>query len=245
MTVITSHGPGAVEKKTYCAKPGYKIVEFDYQAADTRGVAGYSGDTEFLKLTDKDADPHEITARLIFGDSVYDRSLHRQRAKPVTHASAYNAGAETLARTAKLPVADMETFLRNRKRKYPKLYRWNERVIEEGRRGFITTAWGRKLKVDPRKSFTQSPAQYGQNCTREIVTDALIRMARKDVRLIQWLIIQVHDALAFEIPEEHLVWAVPMIKDCMETWFDPPGGQRVHFPVEHGKPSDNWYDAGH
>jgi DNA polymerase-1 len=247
LTVVTDKGPGRVEKAYYVASPGRRLVEYDYSAADTRVVAAYSGDEEFLKQTEPGFDAHELTGRLIFGDETYnsDPKKYRTIAKPVTHGSAYRAGARTLSKAAGITIQEAQNYLDARRRTYPKLHRWQEAVTKEGRRGYVVNAWGRKLIVDKDREFTQAPAQYGQSGTREIAVDALVKMARKDIRLIQWLVIQVHDALVFDVPEEHLHWAVPTIRECMETTLHPPGGQAVFFPVEAGEPALNWMEASH
>ena len=130
---------------------------------------------------------------------------------------------------------------------YSVLTKWQDYVRGLGECGFIENAWGRTMAVDPLHSFTQSPAVMGQSGTREIVVDALIRMLEFDIRLITWLKAQVHDALVFSIPRSELWWAVPKIKELMETIWQPPDGtgQPIEFPVESGKPSSNWYEAGH
>jgi len=120
-------------------------------------------------------------------------------------------------------------------------------VIKEGRRGYVVNAWGRRMLVDKDKEFTQAPALYGQSGTREIVVDGLIRMARRDIRSITYLVAQVHDALVFSLPRDELDYWLPLIKECMETTWQPPdgSGMPVHFPVEAGKPALNWHDASH
>lgn len=107
--------------------------------------------------------------------------------------------------------------------------------------------WGRRMPVEKDREFTQGPALKGQNGTREIVVDGLIRMARKDIRSIQMLKAQVHDALVFSVPRAELDYWVPFIKGCMETKWAPSDGrgQEIDFPVGGGEPAENWAAAAH
>ena len=97
------------------------------------------------------------------------------------------------------------------------------------------------------RTYTQSPAMYGQSGTREIMVDALIRMLAFDPRIITWISAQIHDELLFSIPETELDWAVPAIKSLMECDWEPKdgSGQKIHFPVGIGKVADNWMGASH
>ena len=94
--------------------------------------------------------------------------------------------------------------------------------------------------VNVERSYTQSSALMGQSGTREIITDALIRMLNCDLRLIHWLRAQIHDELIFSIPESELDWAVPKIAELMSTTWNG-----VEFTAAHGQPADDWEHASH
>lgn len=259
LTVWSARGPKAIEKQYFIADPGTKLFEMDYSQADARIVAAYSGDAAFSERFAEGSDSHEISGRLMYGDEVYDSNPYeyRQNAKALGHAYAYRAGAKTLAKTGNQPLAVAKMFVEAMDAAYPFVKKWQEAVTEEGEYGSVTNDWGRVMKIDMYKdprtgqmrssAFTQAPAMYGQSGTRELMVDALIRMAVFDIRIITWLKAQVHDALVFSIPTEHLGWAPEKIKDLMETTFKPKnrGSRAIHFPVGVGKPADNWYLAGH
>lgn len=233
------------DKAYFIASPGRKLVEVDYSNADQRILAGYSGDTEYLKRFEEGVDGHEINGRIMFGDEVYesDVKFYRNAAKAPGHAFTYGAGAGKLAATTGLPIETMQRFVEGMNAKYPKLAAWTSQVRKDAACGFVTNWWGRRMLVDRGREHSQAPALMGQSGTREIMVDSLIRLARFDLRLVQWLVAQVHDALVFDIPEEHLEWAMTAIKACMEVTWGP--GQPVEFNLSVGKPADNWREAGH
>lgn len=250
LTVWTARGPGAVEKRYFIADPGSVLVEMDYSAADARAVAAVSGDEEFAKRFEPGVDAHDLTGVIFFGHEYYyaNRELLRPLAKMGGHALAYRIGAKKLAAQLGCSVAEAQTYIDNYKATYRLVTRWQEKVTEEGDRGSVTNSWGRRMRIDPDRSFTQSSALIGQSTTREIMFDGLLRIARDRLDVIRWLRATVHDAVVWCIPKEEVEWAVPYILDKMQTTFDHGTlvGQAIHFPMANG-PLDalNWYEAGH
>lgn len=193
----------------------------------------------------------------------------RDIAKALSHAFAYGAGAKTLARTARKDKAvshlsDDELlelayrFVDAMNEAYPYNKLWRQKAAEEGEQGFVVNTWGRRIPIDTKaydperqrhysRSYTQSPAAYGQSGTREILMDGLIRIAKDKIFVLRWIVATVHDAILADVPESELGWAVPYITSMVESTYDPGGlgTQPIHFPLSAGEPSDNWLEAGH
>lgn len=229
--------------------PDQRLVELDYSNADQRVVAAYSGDEVYLERMEEGFDGHELSGRLLYGDETYDDNpkKYRRLAKPAGHGWAYRAAEGAVMEGTGCTWEQANNFLTGMNNRYIKVIRWQNRMSELGKTGRLVNDWGREMIVIPQRSYTQSPALMGQSGTREIMVDALIRMAKQDIRLICWLKAQVHDALVFSVPETELDWAVPSIVDCMETTWAPSdgSGQLIHFPVSAGHPETNWQKAGH
>ena len=248
VTVWTARGPGAVEKRYFLADPGEKFVAMDLSNADQRIVAAYSGDIKYAKRFEPGADGHEINARIAVGDEVYDSDpkYYRNLFKACSHGWAYGGRAKTLAAQTGIDLEITTRFGEKMDAAFPELLAWKEDVIEEGRQGSVRNDWGRVMVVDKDRAYTQSPALYGQSGTRELVCDALIRVAEYDLEMIRWLRFQIHDELIWSIPENELWWAADVIQELTETTFKPrEGGQAIHFPVGKSEPSDNWFQATH
>lgn len=247
LTTWTSRGPGAIEKEYFVARPGYKLVEFDYSNADARVVAAYSGDTEYIKRFEPGVDAHELTGRLVFGDTYDEDPKHyRQVAKMLTHAYSYGARAKTLSFQSGVDLDTCYKFTNAMDDAYADVVAWQAASAAVGKKGWITNDWGRRMVVSKNREFTQSSALLGQSGTREIMVDGLLRLAERGVRYVQMLKAQVHDACVFEIPEDELDKTVPLVVECMSTTWKPQvGGQEVEFTLSHGEPADNWYLAGH
>lgn len=240
----------AEEKVYFIARPGRKLVECDFSNADQRIVAALSGDEEYAKRFEPGVDGHEISGRLMFGDEEYDSDPKAKRhiAKALSHAYAYGAGAKTLARTSGQPLELAQKFVDAMNSAYPWNKMWRERAARDGEtKGYVLDPVGRRLFVDKDRAWTMAPGLLGQAGTRYVLTAGLIRIAAERIDVIQWLVAHVHDAVIWDIPEEHLDWAIPYIKSRMEMTFDPGTNisQPIHFPVSFGNPADNWRDCSH
>lgn len=237
----------AVEKRYFIADPGHKLLEMDFNAADQRIVAALSGDPAFLDRLSKDG--HEITGRMAFGDDVYDSNPrhYRQLAKPLGHGWGYGGGPKTLARVSGLEYEVAKRFCDAMEVTYPGVVRWRSEVAEQGKRGYTTNAWGRRMPVDPDRAFTQSPGLHGQSGTTELLYDGLTRVYQHNPEWLFWLRATIHDAIIICVPEDRVEEARAVWPKLMSTVWEPPyaTGQQVEFPVTVGKPADNWYLAGH
>ncbi|QDK01465.1 DNA polymerase I [Microbacterium phage LeeroyJenkins] len=250
LTVWTARGPGAVEKRYFIADPGHVMVEMDYAAADARAVAAVSGDDEFAKRFAPGVDAHDLTGEIFFGYDDYhaDRDRLRQIAKIGGHSLSYRVGAKKLAASVGVTVPEAMEYIDNYKKAYPWVTRWQENITREGDTGRVTNWWGRKMVVDPDRSFNQSSALIGQSTTREILFDGLIAIALDRIELIRYLRMTVHDAVVWSIPQESVEEDVEYILGKMTQVFDPGTNvsQPIEFPMSVG-PLDatDWYGAGH
>lgn len=249
LTVWTARGPGAVEKRYFLADPGHVMVEMDFSAADARAVAAVSGDTEFAKRFEPGADPHEITGRIFFPD-LYDTDpkYYRNKTKPGTHGMSYRVGARKLAATLGVTLEEAKGFLDNYRKTYPWVSYWQDQVTKEGDRGYVTNHWGRRMVVDPDRSFNQSSALIGQSTTRELLFDGLLAIAKERMDVIRYLRMTVHDAIVWSLPEDEVEELVAYILSKMTQTFDPKTelSQPVEFPMSVGRlDARNWYEASH
>lgn len=256
LTTWTSRGPGAVEKSYFLPNAeDERLLAFDFSQADARILAALSGDGEFAKRFAPDVDAHLLTAWAVWGrDEVgEDRKdpkteAYRNTAKAMGHAYGYGAGAPKLAAMSGQPLDVARQFVQGMRSTYRGVSRWTSLVVHSAEvRGYLTSFWGRKMLVDKGREFTQGPALLGQNGTREIVVDGLIKIARTNLAVIRCLVAQVHDEVIFSFPVDKLEEYSKLVVDCMETTWQPPDGtgQAVHFPLSAGKPAKNWMEANH
>lgn len=203
------------------------------------------------------------------------KPILRPVAKVAGHAQNYNVGAYKLACTlneaskkeglglsfwapankrrgqAELPyeegVIETPDMIAAFNRTYAWLKKFKDMAVDEGEsKGYITNSWGRRMPVDEGRSFTQSPALYGQSTTREIMGDAILRLIRKGEYYIRALRAIIHDELLLEFEESRVEEDILVVKECMEVVFDPGTlvSLEMPFPVGYGY-GKTWKDAGH
>ena len=247
LTIWTAHGEGSIEKAYFGPdNEDEALLEIDYSNADARFVAAVSGDRRYAERFEPGADGHMINAIAAWGRETVDKdpSTYRQKAKPLGHGWSYGGRAKTLSAQAGVPLEDAESFVDGMDKAFHQIVRWQNGVRGFARRnGYVVNEWGRKLWVEKGREFTQAPALLGQNGTREIVCDALLRMPIHVLRRVK---AQVHDALVFSVPRDRFEECRDYLANLMETDFKPRrGGQRINFPVGSGPAGEDWHESGH
>lgn len=130
---------------------------------------------------------------------------------------------------------------------YVWLKRFKDRAVDEGEaQGYVTNSWGRRMKIDDGRAFTQAPALHGQSVTREMMGDAILRLIRKGEYYIRAMRAIIHDELLLEFDEDRIEEDIRVVKECMEVDFDPGTVISIKspFPVGHGY-GKTWKDASH
>lgn len=281
LTIWTARGPGAVEKRYFVPDEGHKMVSMDFSSADARAMAALSGDAAYAIQFEVDEsgnpvyDSHNLVGEAAFGKERYWAGVPEGVTKPplrdpskvISHSTNYNVGAKKLAAGMNeacekagldlvLSVDDARGMLDNFNRQYPLLKRFKDKAVQEGEcLGYVENPWGRRMKVDEGRSFTQAPALQGQSVTRERIYDGLIKIAYDKLGCLRWARFPVHDELVLSIPEEDLEWGVPYMQSNMSGVFDPKVtskddpkwtvSQPIEFLMSAGEPAEDWWRAGH
>lgn len=236
------------DKAYFVADPGCKLVEMDFSSADSRAVAALSGDPKFALRFDA-PDAHDLTGEIFWDKDYYyaNRAELRPTAKMAGHSMAYRVGAKTLAKSLGVDVDTAKGYIEAYNHEYSGVAAWQNDVTREGDSGWVTNSWGRRMRVDPDRSYTQSSGLLGQSTTRDVLFDGLIAIAEDKLEVLRWLKATIHDAVVWSIPETELDWAVEYILSKMEMDFVPHTryGQTIRFTMEAGSPADNWEDASH
>jgi DNA polymerase-1 len=198
----------------------------------------------------------------------------RAAAKMAGHAQNYNIGAYKLAvtlnRDSKRAGLDFHFWAPARKKGVPEIerfedsldttemieafneaYPWvkwfkDDSVREAQTTGYIKNSWGRWMKVDTGREYTQGPALYGQSATRELMGDAILRLIREGEYYVRALRAIIHDELLMEFDEATIERDIAVVKRCMEASYNPGTevGMTIAFPVGVGW-GKTWKDAGH
>jgi DNA polymerase-1 len=172
------------------------LLSVDFAQADMRAVAALSQDKNYMDLVAPGRDPHAELAIQLFGDARF-----RQQIKPVAHGANYGEGANKLISAGHDP-ALVRKFFEERKRNYPRLIEWQDEVRAIGQAGkLLDDGFGRMMRCDPARAYTQAPALMGQGAAGEFLREGMLRLDALDSSYRFMLKITVHDELVASVPK--------------------------------------------
>ena len=230
-------------RRAFIAPPGRKLVVADYSQIELRILAHLSGDEALIKTFELDEDIHRATAARIFGVSPDLVSLEmRNAAKRINFALLYGMAAFTLGKDLGVSTSEAKSYIDSYFNQFPKVRGCLDAILEEARRTReVTTLFGR---VRPIPEIAASNPNVRGNAERmalnapfqgsaaDIIKMAMIRLDRElasrgfDTKLL----LQVHDELVLEAPDEE----VPAIKKLVEQVMEGAAQLRVRLAVHVG-----------
>jgi len=224
------------------APEGKVLLSLDFSQIELRVGAFYCKDEKMLETYQTGGDIHALTTGVIYRISLSEaedrtHSDYKERrtiAKNCNFGTFFGLFPKGLQKTLKfkagleVDLAECETIIRNLKAGYPRLSRWQEEVKKRASFRKYTETWlGRRRHLPDiaskswsKKSFAERVAMNTpiQGTAADILKLALGRII-KGLPDRPWLkpLLQIHDELVFEIPEDMVENAVIFIKNCMET----------------------------
>lgn len=217
-------------RKAFIAEHGYKLISADYSQVELRLIA-HLADIPVLKDAFKEGkDIHAITASRIFGvplDKV--DSEMRRRAKTVNFGIIYGQSAFGLATQLKISRTEAASIIKAYFLEYPGIEAYMKNTVAEAReKGFTTTMYGRKCYVPwindknpTRRNFAERAAINAplQGSAADIIKRAMISLSKELKRgsFKSRMILQVHDELLLEAPENEVENTKVLVKRVMEN----------------------------
>ena len=224
------------------APEGKILLSLDFSQIELRVGAFYCKDEKMLETYRSGGDIHAQTTSVIYKiplEQAKDKNApeykeRRTIAKNCNFGTFFGLFPKGLQKTLKFKAGldvslnECESIIRNLKAGYPRLSRWQEETKKRAEFRKYTETWlGRRRSlpgITSRdwnvKSFAQRVAMNTpiQGTAADILKLALGRIVRS-LPERPWLcpLLQIHDELVFELPENHLNEAVIFIKNCMET----------------------------
>ncbi len=227
-------GADDVGVRNFIAAPKDKILlSLDFSQIELRVGAFYCKDEKMLETYRIEGDIHDQTATVIFGPGKHDKE-QRTIAKNVNFGVFFGLYAKGLQRTLKFKAGldvspdECEKIIRNLKAGYPRLARWQDEIKKRAEFRKYTETWlGRRRNIPDiasnvwaKKSFAQRVALNTpiQGTAADILKLALGRIVA-GLPERPWLmpLLQIHDELVFELPENRLDEAISFIQYCMEA----------------------------
>ena len=211
-------------------QPGWVIISADYSQIELRILAHMSKDPVLIKAFSEDLDVHAMTAAELFCVPIEQVSDEmRRRAKAVNFGIIYGQQAFGLSRELHIPTREAQEFIDRYFQRYQKV----KDVIEEAKlkahqTGYAETLTGRKRTLPEinTQDFFQRSAQERlaintpfQGTAADIIKIAMISMDRwlYSQKLQTKMILQIHDELLFEAPQDEVDTVIPVIRSTMES----------------------------
>jgi DNA polymerase-1 len=205
------------------------LLSADYSQIELRVMAHMSGDENMIQGFQEDADIHTSTASKVFGvaTSKVTNDL-RRKAKDINFGIIYGISPFGLASRIGMTQAEAKEFIQNYFNTYPKVKMCIEAIIEDGRRnGYVTTMFGRRRYLPDLASKNHMVRQMAermatntpiQGTAAELIKIAMIEIhkALKKDKYQSKMILQVHDELVFEVPNDEIDAVRKLVKDKME-----------------------------
>lgn len=239
LTVIGKRGGKVIERAVFLPdSEDHVLISCDLAQVDARAVAGLSQDTEYLKLFEPGRDLHSEMADRLFGTK--DK---REEAKAAAHGINYGMQARKLSLTVGMSLYDAETTIYNFAKNFPRLSRWQEEMRETGEvSGILYNGFGRMMRIEPERAFTQSPALMGQSTARDILMEGVLRLWDKGgedvIRMIRGVI---HDELVISVPLKDVDEIEHLVVEALSFPWCPVGGQyEVQILAGLNKRGSNW-----
>lgn len=215
-------------KDVFTARPGMTMIQADYKQAEMRLVTHYTKDELMRELIETGADLHSATAEKL--------GIPRTAAKRLNFSVIYGIGYRKLAENLRIDPPVAREYLE----KYHSLYPGFRRLMRECEdfakaNGYIKMWTGRTrhFNVDPKIADPhKAMSNLIQGGVAEIVRVAISRLFPAIRDLGGSMLLQVHDSIIFEIPDENLEIALPTIKFVMEDFDFTP---RAGVDIEYGK----------
>lgn len=220
---------GAEMRKMFGAPAGKVLVDADYSQIELRLLAHISGDPAMIDAFRTGMDIHTITASQVFDVELAAVSAEMRRtAKAVNFGIVYGISPFSLSEDIHVSVQQAREYMERYLDHYAGVRSYMERVVEQGRRdGYVSTLYGRRRWLPELKSSNFNTRSFGervalnmpiQGTAADIIKLAMLRVdtALEREGLAARLVLQVHDELLVECPEEEAEQVRHLLRQEME-----------------------------
>ncbi|MCP5014584.1 MAG: DNA polymerase I [Ketobacter sp.] len=238
-------------RQAFIPRTGCKLLAADYSQIELRIMAHLSGDDSLLNAFNQGLDIHKATAAEVMGVSL-DEVTHemRRNAKAVNFGLIYGMSAFGLAKQLGIGRKQAQEYIDIYFTRYPGVQQYMENIREQAAsQGYVETLFGRRLhlpEINSRNVQRRQAAERTainapmQGTAADIIKRAMIQVDDWLVKkqLDTRIIMQVHDELVFEVPEQELDCITKEVTSLMQ------GAAELKVPllVEVGV-GDNWDQA--
>lgn len=242
---------GREMRKFFVAGEGKKLVDVDYSQIELRVLSDLADDKTMIDAFNSDEDIHKITASQVFNMPLEMVTPQmRSRAKAVNFGIVYGIGAFSLAKDIGVTNKEAKQYIDNYLATYSGVDAYMKRMIELAKdKGYSETLFHRKRYLPELSSSNHMMRAFGERVARnmpiqgtaaDIIKIAMVKVDKrlKDENMSSHLILQVHDELIVEAPDDEAEKALAIVTEEMENACK----MKVLLRAD-GKIGNTWYDA--
>jgi DNA polymerase-1 len=242
-------------RRAFIATEGHKLVSADYSQIELRLLAEIA-DIPVLKQAFQDKlDIHAMTASEMFGVPVKDMPGEvRRRAKAINFGIIYGISAFGLANQLGIAREEAAAYIKKYFERFPGIRAYMDETRELCRKhGYVETLFGRKCHYPDIRASNASVRSFNeraainarlQGTAADIIRRAMIRMedALAAKKLSARMLLQVHDELIFEVPDDEVAATLPIVQHTMQDAPFPAVLLSVPLQVD-ARAANNWDEA--
>ncbi len=242
-------------RTAFVAQKGFKLVSADYSQIELRLLAHIAEIPQLRQAFADGIDIHAMTASEMFGVPVEGMpSEVRRRAKAINFGIIYGISAFGLANQLGIGREEAGAYIRKYFERFPGIRDYMEQTKTFLRaNGHVTTVFGRichfpavASKNPSERAFVERQAINApiQGSAADIIRRAMVRMesALTAAKLDARMLLQVHDELVFEVPDDEVEVTIPLIRKVMVDAPHPAVQLRVPLQVD-ARAAGNWDEA--
>lgn len=242
---------GREMRKFFIAPENCVLVDADYSQIELRVLADIADDAEMIEAFNQDTDIHTVTASQVFHIPMeLVTPLMRSRAKAVNFGIVYGIGAFSLSKDIGVTRAEADRYIKDYLHHYAGVERYMQTVVEQAKKdGYVKTLFERRRYLPELSASNAMLRAFGERVARnmpiqgtaaDIIKIAMIRVYRrlKAENMQSRLILQIHDELIVEAPQEESEKAAKILSEEMENACQMK--VRLKSDANIGK---NWFDA--
>ena len=238
-------------RKGFVASPGNMFLAVDYSQIELRVMAHFSEDNSFVTAFNQGIDVHRQTASVIFDVPVEDVSgAMRDQAKTVNFATLYGQGPFSLAQQLGISREEAKQFIATYFLRFSGVREFLDSQIDMAKSvGYVETLMGRRRYVPELRAGNWNVRQFGERVAQNTpIQGSAADMMKKAMISVQAaldstdsnakILLQVHDELLLEVPEQEVDDVRALVVDRMEGAVE----LRVPIVAEWGA-GKSWYDC--
>ncbi len=242
-------------RRAFVAGPGHKLISADYSQIELRLLAHIADIAPLKQAFADELDIHAMTASEMFGVPIKDMpSEVRRRAKAINFGIIYGISAFGLANQLGIPREEAGAYIRKYFERFPGIRDYMEATKKRARAdGYVRTIFGRKCHFPRINAANPSERAFNerasinapiQGSAADIIRRAMTRMdeALARARLSARMLLQVHDELVFEAPDDEIEATMELAAKVMVEAPEPALRLTVPLRVD-ARAAHNWDEA--